>query len=365
MAVDPAPKPRVIPERRFPSPFENFLSPHPKLVVAARSLARIACNPTGQDIVFVVGPTGVGKDALLDYTALILRESFASEMQANSHMQPSITVLLRSVPSQGFKWGVYYQAALRAAKADLRLKMHLPPWRIEESGADRYGTAYFDMLKAVDARLVMANEGAELAKVGSDRMLFRNVDQFKILTEASGIPHAIVGEYRVLGLVNINGQQSRRTTVIHFQRYGESAEDVLFFTKAVRRFTAILGRSARVDVDSCIEFMRERSVGCIGIVCNWLHKAFVEAVKSGLILDCSVIHKTAPSAQQAALWRDEALMGEALYAHLFGSDVDPRPTEHLIDAVTGRFPKKVPMEISVRALGEMMDRIRREASRGH
>ena len=310
---------RVPPEARHGDPFEGFLCPHPKLVVAARDVARIACNPTGEDVILIVGPHDVGMRSLSAYIEHILVSSFQDRGEADPFARPCVTFRLMTNPSRGFTWESFYRRALDTVGLGIDMRRHVAPWRVAESGGDRAQTAYQQMLSAVGAKLVLVHGATDFFSASSDWMVFRHWDHFGKLAHLTGVPHAILGDYRLLGLWGFNAEHNARTKVVHFARYAEA--DGQEFVKTVNRFAKRLSGFLPFEADTSMNLIKERSIGRIGTVRNWLHEAFVHAsdAKKHQIGPDSITQ----SAPQIGRSLEEMMAGEACVAAIQSGSTNP------------------------------------------
>ena len=94
--------------------------------------------------------------------------------------------------------------------------------------------------------------------------------------------HVLYGTYDLLSFRNLNGQLSRRSIDIHFPRYhAESAEDRKAFIGVLRSFAQQLPLAELPDLANHWEFLFERSIGCIGLLKQWLARALSASLRRG------------------------------------------------------------------------------------
>jgi hypothetical protein len=92
----------------------------------------------------------------------------------------------------------------------------------------------------------------------------------------------LAGTYDLLVLRNLSAQLCRRSLDIHFPRYqAENAEDVRSFRGIVQTFQRHLPLQEEPDLLSHWDFCYERSVGCVGILKDWLARALAAALQDG------------------------------------------------------------------------------------
>jgi hypothetical protein len=128
---------------------------------------------------------------------------------------------------------------------------------------------------------VFIDEAQHLSKMNSGRRLLEQLDVIKSLANRSGIPHVLLGTY-LLAFRNLNGQHSRRSTDVHFGRYrADRADEAAIFPNVVRSFEAQLPVDKSMDLTKDWEYLYERSIGCVGVLKEWLERALSRALRRG------------------------------------------------------------------------------------
>ena len=118
--------------------------------------------------------------------------------------------------------------------------------------------------------------------MSSGRRLLDQLDVIKSLANRTGIPHVLLGTYDFLSFRNLNGQISRRSTDVHFGRYrAERANEAAIFLNVVRSFDAQLPVGESIDLAKNWEYPYERSIGCVGVLKEWLARALSRAFRRG------------------------------------------------------------------------------------
>src|SRR5690242_17121204 len=97
----------------------------------------------------------------------------------------------------------------------------------------------------------------------------------------TGVLHILIGTYDVLPFCNLDGQMARRGSEFHFARYHiENANDCQAFRNA---FSSLLKQiPLQVDHDGLLQrwwYFFEGSLGCIGILKQWLVRALYRALR--------------------------------------------------------------------------------------
>jgi hypothetical protein len=255
--------------------FENYTTGHANLLKASESLTHSIHEPAGASLIFVFGPTGVGKSTLLKRVTQKLTEAALSEMDAEKGYIPIAGIEAMSPEFSNFDWKDFYVRALVALKepmiekkinrTDSKLKLRLA---LESALSNRKPDAFF------------VDEAQHLGKVASGRKLRDQTDCIKSLANIAQTRFVLCGTYELLMLRNLSGQLCRRSTDIHFPRYfAESSKDQEAFKKLVRTFQYHLPLPETPNLEGCWDFCYERSIGCAGILKNWLSRTLSAVLK--------------------------------------------------------------------------------------
>lgn len=92
----------------------------------------------------------------------------------------------------------------------------------------------------------------------------------------------LIGTYELLSFRNLSAQLSRRSVDVHFRRYrADRSDEVKAFKNVLWSFQKHLPLSEEPDLIANWDYFYERSVGCIGVLKEWLLKALKKALKDG------------------------------------------------------------------------------------
>lgn len=123
------------------------------------------------------------------------------------------------------------------------------------------------------------DEGQHLAKMSSGQKLQDQLDCLKSLANMTGILHCLIGTYELLTFRNLSGQLSRRSVDIHFPRYKlDNFDDVQAFKSVLLTFQCQMPVTETPNLIPHWEYFYERTLGCIGILKNWLTRALKDAL---------------------------------------------------------------------------------------
>ena len=126
------------------------------------------------------------------------------------------------------------------------------------------------------------------------------------------MPQVLVGTYELLPFLNMSAQLSRRTFDIHFMRYQSINEkDMSDYKNIIRQFQWHLPLEEEPDLVKETEFIYERTIGCVGILKNWLERCLAEAVHNNMkTIDRKLLEKHAFSKNKISAIALEVVNGE-------------------------------------------------------
>jgi len=132
------------------------------------------------------------------------------------------------------------------------------------------------------------------------------------------VPTVLVGNYGLCLLRNQSAQLARRTTDVHFRRYDATrAQDAADFQDIVLSFQQHLPLAEPPNLLEHWDYLYVHSVGCIGLLKQWLLEALDHAVQVGATtLTRADLERAAPPPSKSKKALEEALDGEAALAEL-------------------------------------------------
>ena len=162
----------------------------------------------------------------------------------------------------------------------------MPPGSYVRKVDRNCGTAYrFAVEEAIVQRrpaAVFIDEAQHLLKLASGRKLLDQMDVIKSIVDETSTLHALFGTYDLLMLRDLSDQLSRRCIDVHFPRYrAEQKGDRQSFINSVFALQEDLPIPVSPDLPSQWDFLYERSLGCIGILKDWLVDALEHALRLG------------------------------------------------------------------------------------
>jgi hypothetical protein len=135
-------------------------------------------------------------------------------------------------------------------------------------------------------RAVILDEAQHLLKLGSGSSggkLLDQLDWIKSMTNVTGVLHILIGTYELLNFRNLSGQASRRGLDLHFPRYlfqhEQDRQDFQGILLALLKQVPL-----HTDIPALMQhwfYFYERSIGCVGVLKDWLIRAVAAALHDG------------------------------------------------------------------------------------
>lgn len=281
------------PESRF-ARFRAYTVAHPRLAEAKETLMNAIHGAEPNSLIFVFGPTGVGKTTLRLKIEQLLAQDLLNELHKDLTRIPVVSVEAVAPESGSFNWRDHFKRLLYQLDEPLVDRKLSRPLEGNVACAARHfmptpravGTEYrYAVEQAIRYRrpvAVMIDEAQHIGKISSGRRLLDQLDVVKSFANQTKTVHVLLGTYDLLAFRNLNGQLSRRSIDVHLARYrAEDPEDRQKFINVVRSFEKELPLEEPSDLVSNWEFLYERSLGCIGILKEWLVRAVTVAYRKG------------------------------------------------------------------------------------
>ncbi|MGH9587999.1 MAG: AAA family ATPase [Acidobacteriaceae bacterium] len=279
---------RDVPESRVDR-FRSFTVAHPRLVEAKETLMNAIHGAEPNSLIFVFGPTGVGKTTLRLKTEQLIEAEALGELHEDPTRIPVVSVEAIAPESGSFNWRDHYKRLLHQLDeplVDYKLNRETGSVTRFMPASRAVGTEYrYAVEQAIRYRkpvAVMIDEAQHLGKIPSGRRLLDQLDVIKSIANQTKTVHVLLGTYELLAFRNLNAQLSRRSIDIHLPRYRiEDTEDRQIFINIVQSFDRALPFEHESDLVADWQFLYERSLGCVGILKEWLVRAATVASRMG------------------------------------------------------------------------------------
>lgn len=272
--------------------FQEKVVAHPHLKETHQRLWQAIQQPSGVSLIFVFGPTGVGKTTLRCRLEQQLWEAGQPAIERDPGHIPVVGLEVAVADADSFRWRDYYQRALVALDEPMidhkTIPDHILHQRVELKNSGRYKVAS-ELRWALEQALhhrrptaFIVDEAQHFKRIASGRRLLDQMDTLKSLANLTGTTHVLIGTYELLGFAQLSAQLDRRSCEIHFPRYHiDVPEEMLAFKRILLTFQRQLPLMGEPDLVAQAEYFYERSVGCVGVLKDWLTRALATALEDG------------------------------------------------------------------------------------
>ncbi|MDQ3816237.1 MAG: AAA family ATPase [Acidobacteriota bacterium] len=276
---------------------------HRNITRALEAVHIAISDPPEGAIVNLFGPAGTGK------TTVLRKAEQAVIRAALPTLDPGcIPFLLLEAPGPDrgtFDWLDFYVRALTSLKEVLiNHKVRFDEEtgkakRISFTGRDirEARRIYEEILVHRAVKYVGVDEAHNFATIAKGRRLFDQTECIKSLGSFGKVLQILAGSYRLLDLRSLSGQVSRRSVSIHLANYdAHSKEDINEYKKVILTFQRRMPYPDPPDLEKHWEYLYVYSCGCVGILKDWLTKAYSLSLrKSHPTLTLEHLEKTALS----------------------------------------------------------------------
>lgn len=273
--------------------YDSYTMGHPFLDEAFEALKPIIRDCGESRLIFVVGPTGVGKTKLRLLVEKWITETLWEKLDTDAGRIPVASLETVLHKSGLFNAKDHLKRCLYALSEPAELIKNKLNYGVDgvyhnEEGnlivknrilETELGWALEQALIHRRPQIFLLDEAHHLLCVASGRKLTDVPEAIKSLANRTEVLHGLLGTYDLLTLHDIGDQLSRRSIYIHLPRYNaEFAEDRDIWQSVVWNLQCNIPTDETPDFVSEWEYLYERSLGCVGILKNWTRNALSDAL---------------------------------------------------------------------------------------
>jgi len=275
--------------------YENLVIKHPILEETYKSLQDEIRYAKEGAIIFLFGPTGIGKTTLMRY---FMRKSYEAEMDALYADPGLIPFVMVEAVSPGsckkFSWLDFNRRALQAlAEPLVQRKVQ---YKIECVAQDGQGKIVVDqrepehalkrsLEQTLQQRKVKALLIDEAQHIGSGcrtrDQLYSQLEYIKSFSNLSKTAVVLIGTYDLIDFFDHNDQAARRSKRVHFPRYSQRKAHMEDFTDIICWFIEKMPLEVELDIDQHFGYLYDGSFGCVGLLKSWFDSALTLACEGG------------------------------------------------------------------------------------
>lgn len=304
---------------------EKFVSTsisHPKFITAYNELASTIQQAAEGSMIFLFGPSGVGKTKLLKH----LQMKFTQHAYDANRLPPdAIPVVFVEAPAPDtgqFSWKEFYRRTLISLLEPLPDKKlvggNIPSARTindSRTPANTLRLALENTIKYRHVEVMLVDEAQHIALRTNIDGIARMLDYLKSLANMTKTVIVLAGTYELLAFRNLSGQLSRRSIDIHFPRYrSDNPHEYMEFINIINTFQNKLHLECEVPLVNLEQKLYLGSCGCIGILKPWIDRAVKQAtISESRMLTVKNIDNTAHTYDQLLKLYKELEGGEKYY----------------------------------------------------
>jgi energy-coupling factor transporter ATP-binding protein EcfA2 len=296
--------------------FKSKTIGHPLLKKSFEKLLERIRNPGENTVILVYGPTGVGKSTLCKRIMKVIIEDSLPSLYEDRGRIPIFYQEAIAPDSGNFDWIDFYERTLEDIneplidyKIDFELQKEPRP---KDTKKRTLRKAVEQALRQRQPSAFLIDEAQHLTKLTSGRMLLNQLDTIKSISSMTKVPHVLFGTYELIKFRNLSGQLSRRGNDVHFERYlAENEEHENAFRNILWVFQKHMPLREEPNLDEYWDYFYERSIGCVGILKNWLDRTLSFRLEAGARkLSIDDFKSYAHSLDQCIKMAREAIDGE-------------------------------------------------------
>jgi hypothetical protein len=316
--------------------FRAYTVAHPTLAAVDQQVSNALREPGGALLIFVVGPTGVGKSTFLDHLEQRLIEQMLPLLELDPGRLPVVKLQAKAPAAREFRWANFYTRGLLAVQEPLlnyKVNPHAvsalhegmrrkPMTNTLAADVDLLQLAWEQAIAQRRPAAILIDEAQHMGKTGRGSKLLEHLDHLKCLAITTQTVHVLVGTYQLLAFRNLSAQLCRRSIDVHFPRYqATNKQDVYAFKNVLLAFQRHLPVEEMPDFVSQWQTCYAYTAGCVGLLKEWVLRALSEAVETGeKTVSPALLLQHAPSAKRCDQMITEIEEGEGHFHHDEGAE---------------------------------------------
>ena len=286
-------------------------------------------------IAIVTGPSGAGKTTLLKRLENELDNLAASEISKNPEIIAYGGCAIKARGGSVFSWKDPYIQTLKSLQhpfAQSRsIALNQDSTEVTEQASsistdaarrftnDRLFRILQKTIEHRKPRAILFDEAHHFLRVGSSMTLIDQLEHIKFIADETRTLFILFGTYELIELMDLSGALIRRREVIHLPRYNYDPTDSIgsleAYAKVVAVFTRDLSEISEVELLKQVPYLYQGSVGCVGILRDWLFRAYVRAIGTkGRKITMQILKDTEFAITDRTQLLTEALNGEENFA---------------------------------------------------
>lgn len=232
-------------------------------------------NYKDDKIIFVIGPTGIGKTHLADK---FLRTLCNKPSYSNGTFKHQLPILFTVAGSSGtgFNWPFFYRSAIQRFNVDQFIRTN----SIEQSTKANYGAKFkasgknsAELQQELIQRIIdyevkhwLIDEAGHIFKY-SGKSGDNDLNTLKYIADQSGVRITLFGLYEATAAIGEIGQINRRIKLFGFDNYEPGSRD---FVSAYVTLLTNIPFQLDSDLTSDVDYVYAGCCGCVGILRDWL-----------------------------------------------------------------------------------------------
>ncbi|MBX3648757.1 MAG: AAA family ATPase [Rhodocyclaceae bacterium] len=280
-----------------------------------------------EDIVLLVGPSGCGKSTLMKRLEADIHSKYLADMESDPGFVPVIYSRLTAPQDGNFNWKDFFSRLLEAFNDILiRKKVILHPEAMLDGEIivsiralvrEELRRAVRNAFAFRRTKFLLLDEAGHLLLTKSSLPARVQFELIKSVAQELHIPIILAGDYSLLRILELNGQLTRRTEVVHFSRYSveemsdPKSEAGQSFRNTVFSLLEALPLQRDDGLVEHMDYFYQFSIGNVGLLKKWLQRALWLALKSEKkVLTRAILESTRIKNKALKLLLDEAILGE-------------------------------------------------------